>query len=132
MQQQFTQDHQHCLQGCPRKTVTQDSLSLGFQSRKSGHPYHLEGQGFGKKRVTASNFELFLKKKRCQHSETSFSGCSMTREPDEMLLRKMDRGISLVAQWLRIRLPIQGTRVRSLVREDPTCCVTTKPMHHNY
>ena len=29
---------------------------------------------------------------------------------------------SLVAQWLRIHLPMQGTRVRSLVREDPTCC----------
>ena len=27
---------------------------------------------------------------------------------------------SLVAQWLRIRLPVQGTRVRSLVWEDPT------------
>ena len=27
---------------------------------------------------------------------------------------------SLVVQWLRIRLPVQGTRVRYLVREDPT------------
>ena len=26
-----------------------------------------------------------------------------------------------MAQWLRIRLPMQGTRVRALVREDPTC-----------
>ena len=26
-------------------------------------------------------------------------------------------GMSLVVQWLRIRLPTQGTRVRSLVRE---------------
>ena len=25
---------------------------------------------------------------------------------------------SLVAQWLRIRLPMQGTRVRALVREN--------------
>ena len=39
---------------------------------------------------------------------------------------------SLVAQWLRIRLPMQGTRVRSLVREDPTCCGATKPVRHNY
>ena len=39
---------------------------------------------------------------------------------------------SLVAQWLRIRLPTQGTRVRSLVREDPTCHGATKPAHHNY
>ena len=37
-----------------------------------------------------------------------------------------------VAQWLRICLPMQGRRVRSLVWEDPTCSRTTKPMHHNY
>ena len=41
-------------------------------------------------------------------------------------------GTSLVAQWLRIRLPMQGTRVRALVREDPTCCRATKPVQHNY
>ena len=29
-------------------------------------------------------------------------------------------GTSLVAQWLRIRLPMQGTWVPSLVQEDPT------------
>ena len=28
---------------------------------------------------------------------------------------------SLVAQWLRIRLPMQGIRVRALIQEDPTC-----------
>ena len=39
---------------------------------------------------------------------------------------------SLVAQWLRIRLPMQGTRVRALVQEDPTCCGATKPVSHNY
>ena len=41
-------------------------------------------------------------------------------------------GASLVAQWLRIRLPIQGTRVRALVREGPTCRGATKPVRHNY
>ena len=39
---------------------------------------------------------------------------------------------SLVAQWLRIRLPMQATRVRALVREDPTCRGATKPVRHNY
>ena len=38
----------------------------------------------------------------------------------------------LVAQWLRICLPVQGTRVRALVREDPTCHGATKPVRHNY
>ena len=39
---------------------------------------------------------------------------------------------SLVVQCLRIHLPMQGTQVRSLVREDPTCHGATKPVHHNY
>ena len=39
---------------------------------------------------------------------------------------------SLVAQWLRIHLPVQGTRVRALVWEDPTGRGATKPVHHNY
>ena len=39
---------------------------------------------------------------------------------------------SLVAQWLRICLPMQGTRVWALVWEDPTCCGATKPVRHNY
>ena len=38
----------------------------------------------------------------------------------------------LVAQWLRIRLPMQETRVRALVREDPTCRGATKSVRHNY
>ena len=41
-------------------------------------------------------------------------------------------GASLVVQWLRIHLPVQGTRVQALVREDPTCRGATKPVHHNY
>ena len=41
-------------------------------------------------------------------------------------------GTSLVVQWLRIRLPMQGTRVRALVREDPTCRGATKPVCQNY
>ena len=41
-------------------------------------------------------------------------------------------GASLVTQWLRICLSMQGTRVQSLVREDPTCCGATKPVRRNY
>ena len=39
---------------------------------------------------------------------------------------------SLLAQWLRIRLPMQGTRVRALVWEDPTYHGATKLVCHNY
>ena len=41
-------------------------------------------------------------------------------------------GTSLVAHWLRICLPVQGTRVQALVQEDPTCHWATKPVHRNY
>ena len=33
---------------------------------------------------------------------------------------------SLVVQWIRIHLPMQGTWVVSLIQEDPTCL---KPKH---
>ena len=39
---------------------------------------------------------------------------------------------SLVAQWLRVCLPMQGTRVQALVWEDPTCRRATGPVSHNY
>ena len=41
-------------------------------------------------------------------------------------------GLSLEAQWLRIRLPMQGTWVQSLVPEDPTYRGATKPVCHEY
>ena len=27
---------------------------------------------------------------------------------------------------------MQGTQVQALLREDPTCCGATEPVHHNY
>ena len=45
---------------------------------------------------------------------------------------KSSLGASLVAQWLRIHLPVQGTRVQALIQEDPTCRRATKPVCHNY
>ena len=41
-------------------------------------------------------------------------------------------GASLVVQWLGTRLPMQGTRVRALVREDRTSHRATNPVHHSY
>ena len=46
--------------------------------------------------------------------------------------KEYGRAASLVAQWLRIHLPMQATRVQALVQEDPTCHGATKPMHQNY
>ena len=57
---------------------------------------------------------------------------SSSRDPGTKIKVRDGVWASLVAQWLRIRLPMQGTRVRALVREDPTCRGATKPMSHNY
>ena len=56
--------------------------------------------------------------------------CPLSEETK--MLIKTSIWTSLVAQWLRICLPMQGTRVRALVWEDPTCCGATKPVCHNY
>ena len=47
-------------------------------------------------------------------------------------LRKKLPGTSLVVQWLRIRLPMQGTQLQALVWEDSARRGATKPMCHNY
>ena len=56
-----------------------------------------------------------------------------SRPPLPGLFHKLKgSGTSLVVQWLRIRLPMQGSRVQALVRQDPTCRGATKPVRHNY
>ncbi|KAJ8789501.1 hypothetical protein J1605_022028 [Eschrichtius robustus] len=54
--------------------------------------------------------------------------------PGKLRLVGYDRRFraSLVAQWLRVCLPMQGTWVRALVWEDPTCHGATGPVSHNY
>ena len=47
-------------------------------------------------------------------------------------MSKVKEGASLVAQWLRTCLPMQGTQVRALVWEDPTCHGANGPVSHNY
>ena len=39
---------------------------------------------------------------------------------------------SLVAQWLRVCLPMRGTWVQALVWEDPACRGAAGPVSHNY
>ena len=53
---------------------------------------------------------------------------------EKMQYRISEKGprASLVAQWLGIHLPMQGTWVRALVREDPTRRRATKPVRHHY
>ena len=51
-----------------------------------------------------------------------------TNEP----IYKTETGASLVAQWLGICLPMQGTQVHAPVREDPTCRGADRPVSRNY
>ena len=70
------------------------------------------------------------------HATTKISHAATKTQHSQMnkinIKKKKKNRNFLVAQWLRIHLPTQGTRVRALVREDPTCCRATKPVRHNY
>ena len=46
-------------------------------------------------------------------------------------LKKEKTGASLMAQWVRIHLPVQETWVGFLVWEEPTCLRAAKLMHHS-
>ena len=59
--------------------------------------------------------------------EHDINVCYSMEEPQEHA-----KWASLVAQWLGICLPMQGTQVRALVWEDPTYRGATKPVCHNY
>ena len=68
------------------------------------------------------------------HSSTVYSSQDMeaTQVSINRRMDKEDEGASLVAQWLRVCLPVQGTQVRALVWEDPTCHGAARPVSHNY
>ena len=58
---------------------------------------------------------------------------SAQKEQDKILSFTKIRGwASLVVQWSRVCLPVQGTQVRALVWEDPTCRGAAEPVRHNY
>ena len=69
---------------------------------------------------------------RLSQEEIENMNSSVTSTKIETVIKNLPTGTSLVVQWLRICLPMQGTWVRSLVQEDPTCRRAAKPMCHNY
>ena len=75
--------------------------------------------------LTSSDF-LFLHPNKCIHPFPPPS-----TQPLQWNRNKY-WGTSLVAQWLRVCMPIQGTRIRALVWVDPTCHGATGPVSHNY
>ena len=87
----------------------------------------VEGSGWYKRELFSSNLQS-------SRSTTSicygriFLSLEMCCKCNQEIMRV---GTSLVAQWLRIHLPMKGMRVRSLVWEESTCLRATKPVHHN-
>ena len=51
---------------------------------------------------------------------------SLNKDVDKVKFKHCLPWSSLVVQWLRIHLLMQGTRVWALVQEDPTCCRATR------
>ena len=49
-----------------------------------------------------------------------FQGSATVFHPQIFGKEYTSRRTSLVIQWLRIRLPVQGTKIQSLVQEDST------------
>ena len=49
----------------------------------------------------------------------------------DFFIQEWQHRASLVAQWLRVCLPVQGTWVRALVWEDPTCRGAARPVSHD-
>ena len=70
----------------------------------------------------------------CSQSQDSLGQLSLNWpfSHSQLAYQNMSAWTSLVVQWLRIHLPMQRTRVRALVGEDPTCYRATKSMCHNY
>ena len=84
-------------------------------------------------RISCRCREVINKKARL-HSCSRFRGHTLKEKYvfDERLSKMIVQGASLVAQWLRICLLMQGTWIRALVWEDPTCRGATRPVSHNY
>ena len=75
-------------------------------------------------------WNIVNKKKLKSHSHVKDYDIHQFTLVVQFWIKKRELGTSLVAQWLRICLPMQGTRVWALVREDPTCHGATKPVHN--
>ena len=93
-----------------------------------------------KKKVNSPLFHLFVLSgpSRSWIMPTQIGPFALFSLPIQILMsprntfKDIPRRASLVAQRLRICLTMQGTWVRTLVWEDPTCGGATRPVSHNY
>ena len=96
------------------------------------HPKTADYTFFSSAHGTFSRIDHILYHKSSHSKFKKIEITSSIFSDDNAMRLEMNYRTSLVAQWLRICLPMQGTRVRALVWEDPTCRRATRPMSHNY
>ena len=91
---------------------------------------HKEVKNTGEKKERKQRQSVVLEKDECWAQEKGRASAAEVKPCPPQ--RKKRHRASLVVQWLRTHLPVQGTRVRALVQEDPTCRGATKPRRDNY
>ena len=100
-----------------KKEKKKDSLQSiyypGFVNQRRGNSLAVQWLGLNAFTAGAQVQSLVGELRSCK-------SCSVGKKERKFLKIKYNRA-SLVAQWLRVCLPMQGTRVRALVWEDPTC-----------
>ena len=105
------------------------NLRNKYNFAEDSHPLIFGGESWTQQKGTSGTVRIALP--LCLSSEKPpvfpFISCFLIA----FTWMKISTRASLVAQWLRIHLPTQGTQVRALVREDPTCRGATKPMRRN-
>ena len=92
-------------------------------------------QLYANKMDNLEEMDKFLEKHsllRVNQEEIENINRPITSTEIETVIKNLPTGASLVAQWLRVYLPMQGTWVRALVWEDPTCHGAPGPVSHNY
>ena len=77
------------------------------------HPHRLAGLHF--------HLSVCSQKKPLRSNPDHCSSPNLFKKK-KMMNTKQGLRASLVAQWIRISLPVQKSWVRSLIWEDPTCC----------
>ena len=110
---------EQCRQGQHADMTVLDSISVFFWRGIKVQKVFRKSKHIVSRRISREIWNLIWFLKCSQNLRWVHSGQSQS-----------EQGTSLVVQWLKSTSA--GTRVRSLVQEDPTCHGATKPMSHNY
>ena len=113
------------------------SINVAFHGFRNAYDFYFSSDGWNDTQYRLLGVSMSLKNSHFQWLRKiwtwlwSWNKVAVSLQKEGDCIKKIRCGASLVAQWLRICLPIQGTRVRALVWEDPTCRRATGPVSHN-